>query len=250
MSMPNSPKFPAGSVWRKWDLHVHSPMSLLSNKFPHLPDGTPNWDAYISVLEAADFQVLGVTDYFTIEGYKKVKTFKEMGRLSNIYTVVPNIEVRLNNVLASKKDGENPRRLNFYVIFSDHVSCQDIEEHFLHNLDFFYEGSPQNRDQTRKLKLSNIEALGKKLIGENDQIRESGDSPFVVGARTTVVNHEQITDILTGDSRFKDKYLLVFPEELSNLIEWGKQDHIIRQGLLQKSDMVFASNARTTKWCL
>jgi hypothetical protein len=37
---------------------------------------------------------------------------------------------------------------------------------------------------------------------------------------------------------------------MSNLIEWGRQDHVIRQGLLQKSDMVFSSNSKTRKWCL
>lgn len=100
-----------------------------------------------------------------------------------------------------------------------------------------------SRSQTLRL-------LEKKLIEENQQIRETGETPFVVGARTTVVNHEQIAEILASDSRFKDKYLLVFPDELSNLIEWGKQDHIIRQGLLQKSDMVFSSNPSAARWCL
>ena len=130
------------------------------------------------------------------------------------------------------------------------VAPQDIEEHFLHDLDFYFEGAPQSRDQTRKLKVSNIEALGRKLLDENQQFRQTGESAFVIGARTTVVNHEQITDILTRDSRFRDKYLVIFPEELSNLIEWGRQDHVIRQGLLQKSDMVFSSNSRTATWCL
>src|SRR5579864_2918520 len=28
-----------GSVWRKWDLHIHSPKSALNNQFPFLVDG-------------------------------------------------------------------------------------------------------------------------------------------------------------------------------------------------------------------
>jgi hypothetical protein len=242
--------FPGGSLWRKWDLHVHSPLSLLNNQFPRQPGGGPDWEAYISRLELLDVAVIGVTDYFTVDGYKKVKDFKDAGRIKKVHTVLPNIEFRLDNVLSSRKDGEKIRRLNFHVIFSDEVSVQDIEEHFLHDLNFYYEGGPQTRDETRKLKVSNIEALGKKLIAENKQLRDSGETPHLIGARTTVVGHEQITEILTRDSRFKDKYLLIFPEELSNLIEWGKQDHIIRQGLLQKSDMVFSSNSRTAAWCV
>jgi hypothetical protein len=243
--------FPRGSEWRKWDLHIHSPLSLLNNQFPFLPSGDPDWESYIRALESlTDIAVIGITDYFTIDGYKTIREFKASGRLKNIHTILPNIEFRLSNVLSSRKDGDKPRRLNFHVIFSDEVSPQDIEEHFLHDLDFFYESGPQTPDQTRKLKASNIESLGKKLIQEDTQFRESGESAFVVGARTTVVNHEQITDILTHDSRFRDKYLVILPEELSNLIEWGKQDHVIRQGLLQKSDMVFSSNSRTIQWCL
>jgi hypothetical protein len=241
--------FPAGSAWRKWDLHIHSPLSLLNNQFSHCSDGAPDWETYISKLEHMDVSVVGITDYFTIDGYKQVREFKEAGRLQNIQTVLPNVELRLNNVLSSRKDGEKPRRLNFHVIFSDDIAPQDIEEHFLHDLDFYYEGSPQNRDQMRKLKLSNIAALGRKLLEENQHFRDTGESALLIGARTTVVNPEQVTDILSRDSRFKDKYLLVFPEELSHLIEWGKQDHVIRQVLLQKSDMVFSSNSRTGMWC-
>ena len=111
--------FEAGSIWRKWDLHIHSPLSLLNNQFPLLPDGTPDWEAYISGLEALDFSVVGITDYFTIDGYKKVREFKNAGRLRKIDAVLPNIEFRLDSVLSSRKDGEKPRRLNFHVIFSD-----------------------------------------------------------------------------------------------------------------------------------
>jgi energy-coupling factor transporter ATP-binding protein EcfA2 len=248
--MASPSQFPTGSVWRKWDLHIHSPLSILNNGFPQNGDGTPDWEAYLSRLESLDLAVVGITDYFTVEGYKKVKGYQEAGRLKNVYTILPNIEFRLSHVLSSRRDGDSPRRLNFHVIFSDDVSVQDIEEHFLHNLEFYYEAAPQTADQTRKLKISNIEALGEKLIKENASFRNSGQSARTIGAMTTVVNHEQITNILTGDSRFKDKYLLVFPEELSNLIEWGSQDHIIRQVLLQKSDFVFSSNARTRDWCL
>jgi len=25
--------YPMGSIWRKWDFHIHSPLSLLNNQF-------------------------------------------------------------------------------------------------------------------------------------------------------------------------------------------------------------------------
>jgi energy-coupling factor transporter ATP-binding protein EcfA2 len=241
--------FEEGSIWRKWDLHIHSPLSILSNNYKNLEDGTPDWESFISKLESLDIAVLGITDYFTIEGYKKLKEFKAQGRLSNIHTILPNIEFRLNSVLSSRKDGDRPRRLNFHVIFSDEVSIQDIEEHFLHDLNFFYEGNPQDKDSKRKLKISNIEELGKTLIDQHQNFKDSGQSPLEVGAMQTVVGHEEITKALE-DKRFKGKYLVIFPEELSNLIDWNGQDHHTRKGILQKSDMVFSSNSKTRNWCL
>ena len=239
-----------GSAWRKWDLHIHSPLSFLNNQYPKDSSGTPDWKAFLGRLEALDLAVIGITDYFTIDGYKKVREFKASRRLSNINTILPNIEFRLDSVISSKKDGANPRRLNLHVIFSDEVSPDDIEEHFLHDLRFCYEGNPQDKDETRKLKVSNIAALGTRLIEEHKPFRDSRKSAREIGAMTTVVSHEEITEILSGDSRFKGKYLVIFPDELFSLIDWDGQDHHVRKSILQKSDFVSSSNLNTRSWCL
>ena len=111
--------FPKGSEWRKWDLHIHSPMSGLANEFPKKDDGLPDWDKYVEKLEAlTDIPAIGITDYFLIEGYKKIREFKDAGRLKNISLVLPNIEFRLDNFVGD-------RRINFHVIFSDKVKFQD-----------------------------------------------------------------------------------------------------------------------------
>lgn len=248
MTNMSNNNFPKGSEWRKWDLHIHSPLSILSNNYKKQTNGEPDWERYLQRLENLDISVLGITDYFTIEGYKKILEFKQSGRLANISLILPNIEFRLDSVISSRKDGKEPRRLNFHVIFSNEVNPKDIEEHFLQDLSFFYEGNPQEPDESRKLKLSNLSELGKTLISEHTDF--NGRDPLELGASCAVVKHQDITEILTKDSRFKGKYLLVLPEELSNLIDWEGQDHLIRKGLLQKSDMVFSSNPKTVQWCL
>jgi len=241
--------YPKGSEWRKWDLHIHSPLSLLNNQYANTADGLPDWESFLQRLGGLDLAVVGVTDYFTIDGFKKLKAFKAAGRVANIQTLLPNIEFRLNSVISSKKDGEEPRRLNLHVIFSDEVTEKDIEEHFLHDLHFYYQGNPQDKDETLKLKLSNIEVLGARLIKEHKAFQD-GRSAREIGAMNTVVSHEEITKILQNDSRFRGKHVVVFPEELSNLISWDGQDHHIRKSILQKSDLVFSSNAKTRTWCL
>src|SRR3970040_449553 len=91
-----------GSEWRKWDLHIHSPLSALNNQFPRLVNGEPDWDAYVGKLESlGDVAVIGITDYFTIEGYRKVCEFRAQARLTNIALVLPNIEFRLDKIITT-----------------------------------------------------------------------------------------------------------------------------------------------------
>jgi hypothetical protein len=241
-------EFPKGSEWRKWDLHVHSPLSILNNQFPKFSNGKPDWDPFLQKLESLDMAVIGITDYFTIEGYKELKKYKEQGRLPDIYTILPNIEFRLKHIVSSKNGDE--KRLNLHVIFSEEVSIEDIEEHFLHDILFYYQGDPQNPDESRKLKISNLEALGKELIEQHGPFRKMDAPQLEIGAMQAVVDHEQITDILTKDSRFKGKYIVILALDAWDQIDWDTQAHHLRKSLLQKSDMVFNSNPNTRQWCL
>src|SRR3990167_340977 len=63
--------FKRGSEWRKWDLHVHTPASLV-----HHYGGNDDvaWESFISDLEnlPTEFSVIGINDYLFIDGYKKV----------------------------------------------------------------------------------------------------------------------------------------------------------------------------------
>lgn len=240
--------FTKGSEWRKWDLHIHSPLSILNNQFPKLGNGEPDWERFLQKLESLDMAVIGITDYFTIDGYKELKKFKEQGRLHNIHTILPNIEFRLKNIVSSRNGVD--KRLNLHIIFSEEVPVGDIEEHFLHDIPFYYQGDPQNPDESRKLKISNLEVLGQTLMKQHARFREMDASALEIGAMQAVVDHEEITNILTKDSRFKGKYIVVLAADEWDQINWDGQAHHLRKALLQKSDMVFSSNPKTRQWCL
>lgn len=108
--------YPRGSEWRKWDLHVHSPLSCLNNQYPKNSDGSPDWEQFISKLEGfKDVSVLGVTDYFSIDGYKAILDFHKKGKLKNFYLILPNIELRLDTFVVESKSKE----INFHIIFSN-----------------------------------------------------------------------------------------------------------------------------------
>jgi energy-coupling factor transporter ATP-binding protein EcfA2 len=81
--------FPRGSEWRRWDLHIHTPDTILNNQFG-------DWEEYLKTVEAhPDVKVLGVTDYMSSTNYSKLKAFKAGGRIANIELLIPNIEFRI-----------------------------------------------------------------------------------------------------------------------------------------------------------
>ena len=62
-------------------------------------------------------------------------------------------------------------RINFHVLFSDKVSIKNIEENFLHDIDFIYEADPNEPDKIKKLKVDNLSELGKRLKAEQPEIK-------------------------------------------------------------------------------
>jgi predicted ATPase len=235
-----------GSEWGKWDLHIHSPLSALNNQFPRLANGDPDWEAYIAKLESlADISVAGITDYFTIEGYRKILEFRARGRLTNLAMVLPNVEFRLDKIIGT---GSAERRLNYHVIFSDRLSPDEIEEHFLQELKFSFEGDPQRVDLNLSIRRPNLELLGRRLKQEHERFND-GRADFEIGCMNATVNPTQIKEVLDSKERiFKGNYLIVLAEEHTSLMDWDGQDHLTRKVLLQGADAIFSSNPRTIKW--
>lgn len=241
-------QYPTGSQWRRWDIQIHSPLSILNNQFPHQEGtGEPNWGRYVSRLEAKRLAVIGVTDYFTIAGYKALQEIQTAGRLKGV-TLLPNIEFRLDKFISARSDGKDPRRLNLHVIFSQDVSLTDMEDHFLHELKFNYENTPGEKSERLTLKAANLQQLGERLKKEEESFQQF--TSLEVGAMTAVVSFEEIVEHLAGDSRFRGRYLIALPAENWDQIPWTGQDHLARKLLLKGAHFLLASNPNTVAWCL
>jgi len=118
----NNDKFsyPKGSEWRKWDLQIHCPNDVLNNQFEGT-DPEEKWEKYLKQLEASDLKVVGLTNYFCIDGYEKILEFQKQGRLQNIKLILPNIEFRISQ---PNRKGEF---INIHLIFSDTVGIDKIK---------------------------------------------------------------------------------------------------------------------------
>ena len=92
-----------GSVWRRWDLHLHAPGTKLANCFGQPEDSILK--AYVEKLEASDVQAFGITDYFSFDGYLSVVKAYRKAYPDGEKLFIPNIEFRLLETVSS--DGKN-----------------------------------------------------------------------------------------------------------------------------------------------
>lgn len=244
-----------GSLWHKWDFHVHTPASHIEVSFGS------DWDFYVQKLVESAYNenvsAIGITDYFSVEGYKRIKTeyFEKDDKLKELFKdrpellqkaqelyIFPNIELRLNTFIGQSS-------INYHVLFSDKISIGDIEDYFLGEIDFVYEAHPQDESYKMKLKRPNLEVLGRRI--KRDQPNIHG-SDLTVGLRSAVVSLESVNSVLrSNQARFGDKYLLGLPcdEDLSQ-VSWAGRDGDTRRQIIAGADFLLASNLKTRAWAV
>jgi hypothetical protein len=250
--------YPRGSEWRRWDLQVHTPYSALNNGFGN------DFLAYAKkLIEKAcqdEIAVVGVTDYFTIQGYAALRQLladtptlaalvgDEVAAKAARLLVLPNIELRTSIIVRDPKGTDS--RVNFHVIFADTVAPDDIEEHFLREVKFTAESNPDSKDERWALTERNLAELGKRLKEQHENFRQHSD--LFVGMMNAVVDHSEVSEVLESKpSIFKDRYLLCLPcdEDLSKC-SWDGQGHLARKLLIQKSHLLLSASAGTRAFAL
>lgn len=119
-------RYPQGSAWRKWDLHVHIPGTKLNDAYDK-NQGLPDLDRFADALEASDVSVFGITDYFSAEqSLAFIEYFKERFPDSKKLLLV-NVELRLNETV-----NRDIQMVDFHVIFRDSIASTKIGEFLSH----------------------------------------------------------------------------------------------------------------------
>lgn len=115
-------EYSRGSEWRKWDLHIHTPLSIYQ-RF----GGDDQFGNYLAALEKLppEVKVIGVNDYYFIDGYEKVIKHKLKGNLKNIEKIFPVIEFRIDTFGSS--DQNNLQKVNLHIVFDLDESKIDSE---------------------------------------------------------------------------------------------------------------------------
>lgn len=245
---------PAGSTWKKWDLHVHTPSSLVH----HYPGASQDeaWEAFLTDLEALppEFKVIGINDYIFIEGYERARKAKlEQGRLKNIDLLLPVIELRLDKfggVVKRAKDGSYSQsdwtRINLHVIF-DALEPEIIRQQFLGSLFASYDLIPDSADLKGKwrgaITRDSLGELGQMIIDAAPADKKADfASPLEEGFNNLCVSLEKVTEALNKHHLIGKHLLAIGKTEWANL-KWDGQSIAEKRNIINRADLVFTAAA-------
>lgn len=235
-----------GTAWRIWDLHVHTPASIVQHYGAEIDE---TWALFLDELEAlpADMTVIGINDYWFLDGYKRVVEARKGGRLQNLDAVFPVIELRLDHFGGT--DGKLAR-VNLHVIFDPDLDADLIHAQFINALQ-------------PKMKLAPSHALlgwqgvitRESLTDLGHRIKESVpverlanyDSDLREGFNNLNVGLDDVQSILAG-SYFKGRALVGIGKTEWGAIKWNDQSIAAKKNVINSAQFIFTAYKDTTRW--
>ncbi len=205
-----------GSFWSKWDLHIHTPASIIEH-YGKTKDNI--WEDYIADLNnlPENITVLGINDYLFLEGYEKVTKYFNEGKLPKIKKIFPVVELRLK-IFGNQSKSDAWHRINFHVIFSDELDVKTIQAQFISGLSSHYNLLPENQSfWNGVLTKESLEDFGKMII-ENSTV-EIKESPIEVGFNSLNFTEEGVFKLLKNHY-FKEKYLTAIGKTEWEKLRW------------------------------
>ncbi|MFE3870533.1 TrlF family AAA-like ATPase [Flavobacterium sp. ZS1P70] len=231
--------YPKGSEWRKWDLHVHTPSSIYHR---YGPNSEETWENFMKDIEniPSDFAVLGINDYFFIDGYERlIEERKSNNRLSNIDLILPVVEFRIDKFAGI--DFGKLKRINLHVIFSNDLPLETIKSQFLQTLEQSY--SLESGEQwTRAITKESIEELGAKIkkgVPAEELFKYGTD--LEEGFNNLNVREDKIFEALQKDC-FKGKYIIAIGKTEWGDLKWTDASIATKKSVINKADIVFTAS--------
>jgi hypothetical protein len=238
-----------GSLWNKWDLHVHTPESFYHN-YPG--DQNEAWDAFLGDLEKLpeEFKVIGINDYVLVDGYERaLEAKRKHGRLKNIDLILPVVELRLDKfggVVQGGKSGKAPSswsRINIHIIF-DQVEPDFIRQQFISAIAPSYRllpGSSGEGKWNSVISRQSIEGLGAAIINSvpADKRAEYG-SPLLEGFNNLNVSADGLHKALENEA-LKGRFILAVGKTEWENLKWDDHSIAEKKTLINGADLVFTA---------
>ena len=223
-----------GSEWRKWDLHIHTPETAKNNQF-----GDPQiaWPKYIQTLEKSDISVFGITDYFSITNYLKVKDFKSKGRLEN-KEILPNVEMRIAPVTG------NGKPINIHAIFDPTLTEDELNREFFREIKFEY------KERTYSCIKEDLIELGRVIKDDKNLQIEAAIKEAIAAF---AVSYEALRKIV-NKSFFKNRIIIALSNSsndgISGLLKQEVGLRPIKNEICRMADIILSGNPKDIEYFL
>ena len=244
MTVPESNR---GAEWRIWDLHVHTPCSIIQH---FGGDNEATWEQYISDLEAmpSEIRVLGINDYWFLDGYRKVRSAKASGRLANIDAIFPVLELRTSQFGGSES---SLKKANLHVIFDPMMEVEVIEQQFMNRLHAEFKLDAEHEHPTWKqvVTRASLEDLGHSIRQHMpEDKRASLGSDLELGFNNLVVQHQLVMSTLRENSALRGHYVTALGKAEWSAVKWNAQSIATKKTLASDADLLFTAFADPSQW--
>ena len=221
-----------GSLWRRWDPHVHLPGTLLNDQF-----GDMTVEDALQALsdESPSIEVIGVTDYFTTASYRRAASVLDTGAFPKIRLAFPNVELRLDNATTSN------RGVNIHLLCPpEHVAGLD---RFIGRLEFSWADKLYRADQNGLIELG-------RDYSRNPDLDEK--AALRTGATQFKVNFEDLRRTLQTDKWAREHVLVAVAggerDGSSGIRDTEGAFEARRQSIEAFADIVFSGNPKQAQF--
>jgi ABC-type lipoprotein export system ATPase subunit len=227
---------PAGSVWHRWDPHIHAPGTLLNDQF-----GTCDTvlSDYLKALNECTppIRALGITDYYVLDSYEKLKAEVDAGRLPHVDLLFPNIELRFA-VNAAKG---SPINVHLLVDPSGHDHIEQTKR-FLRNLKFEFDGEDYGCTNDELIRLGY--AYNSSVTEDHHALR--------TGVQQSKITPRNLSDAFKGSQWARANILIALPASKNDGAGQLQDDGLraLREQLQRSATLIFSGNPRDREYWL
>ncbi len=227
---------PRGSIWHRWDPHIHAPGTLLNDQYK----GSDPWHDFLHRIESADPSIgaIGITDYYSIATYEEVIARKKQGRLANVHLIFPNVEMRFG-IETAKGAG-----INVHFLFSpEHPDHVGLIKRFLSDLHF------QFKNESYRCEASDLIRLGRAY----DPSIKADNKALQTGTLQFKVNLDELRDLWNDSAWVQQNALIAVAGGSTDGTSSLKQDSsfaALRQEIERSAHIVFSSQPQQREFWL
>ena len=216
-----------GSIWQKWDLHIHTPASFKwdNGKKLHAQNSVEQEQTckdIVARINALDVTAFCIMDYWTFDGYILLRKYLDANSGATGKALFPGIELRM--------EAPTNFRLNTHVLISNEVPLENLQ-HFLSTLRL---GGPDGKPPSRQnlIDVAREYDAGKlRVHGFKPEDKADDDRMHHLGVITAEVTRESVEKAIEVIG--KEHCLLIQPYGCSDGIErldWEEHpyaDHVL-----------------------